>query len=46
MSVFFDIISIGYLRARGISILGEVRNVEISRVTHDFVAIFALAIED
>ena len=36
---------------RGISILGEVRNVEISRVTqqllcsksHDFLAIFALA---
>ena len=40
-----------YMLTRGTSILGEVRNVEISRVTqqllcsksHDFLAIFALA---
>ena len=40
-----------YLTTRGISISGEVRNAEISRVTqqllcsksHDFLAIFALA---
>ena len=40
-----------FVRARGISILGEVRNMEISRVTqqlqcsksHDFLDIFALA---
>ena len=40
-----------YVSGRGTSILGEVRNVEISRVTqqllcsksHDFLAIFALA---
>ena len=47
------VLVLGYalLMTRGISILGEVRNVEISRVTqqllcsksHDFLAVFALA---
>ena len=43
--------TITYISSRGISILGEVRNVEISRVTqqflfsksHNFLAVFALA---
>ena len=38
--------ALNYVVCRGISILGEVRNLEISRVTqqlHDFLAIFALA---
>ena len=49
--LFASFYAIVLILARGTSILGEVRNVEISRVTqqllcsksHDFLAVFALA---